>query len=74
MAGNAIIMDLEKKNVILAKKIVLEAEKVRKLEVKIEDMTVCPLRRFVGSLFRLRKPLARCAVKGVHLRHVYILR
>lgn len=47
------IMDLEKKNVILAKKIVLEAEKVRKLELKIDDLTVCPLQPSVGVVFRL---------------------
>lgn len=44
-ASNAVIMDLEKKNVILAKKLVLEAERVRKLDTKIDEVKV-PTREF----------------------------
>ena len=48
-ASNAVVMDLEKKNVILAKKLVLEAERVRKLETKIEEVKVPACRPFLPA-------------------------
>lgn len=39
--SSSVVFDLERKNVILAKKVVLESDKLRKLEQKIEEVTVC---------------------------------